>query len=119
MDSSPAPSDQNTSLTHADAGTPASTLATGDTSSDSATSTRSAGSKRKSATGPAAAPTERVGQPYRLTQNSDWGIRYAALMLEQQDGQRRTQQDLVDMAVTELLQRLKKKGMDFPSSILP
>ncbi|WP_262894930.1 hypothetical protein [Hymenobacter guriensis] len=40
-------------------------------------------------------------------------------MLEQQDGTRRSQQDLVDQAVTELLLRLKKKGMDFPASILP
>lgn len=75
------------------------------------------GSRKKPSPSPAPVGNDRVGQSYRLTQNHDWGIRYAALMLETQDGQRRSQQDLVDQAVRELLERLKKKGMTFPDHL--
>ncbi|WP_257873511.1 hypothetical protein [Hymenobacter sp. J193] len=39
-------------------------------------------------------------------------------MLETQDGQRRSQQDLVDQAVRELLERMKKKGIIFPDQVV-
>ncbi|WP_139926439.1 hypothetical protein [Hymenobacter sp. DG01] len=112
--------DSSSALTLTDTDTPAdaSLPSTTDTpqGADASTRVNSAARKRPTSPTPPVAP-ERVGQNYRLTQTHDWGIRYAALMLETQDGQRRTQQDLVDQAVRELLERLKKKGMTFPDHL--
>lgn len=80
-------------------------------------SSRPPSASKKRASAPAApAPVDRVGNSYRLTQADDWGIRFAALMLERQDGHRRSQQDLVDTAVREFLERLRKKGIQLPDS---
>lgn len=81
------------------------------------TSSTASSGKKKSNT-PAPPVTERVGQAYRLTQSLDWGVRFACLMLEQEDGQRRTGQDFVDEAIRAQLDRLRKKGMAFPDKLL-
>ncbi|TGE22738.1 hypothetical protein [Hymenobacter metallicola] len=78
----------------------------------------SATSGKKKNNTPTPPVTERVGQAYRLTQSLDWGVRFACLMLEQEDGQRRTGQDFVDEAIRAQLDRLRKKGMAFPDKLL-
>ncbi|SNR89658.1 hypothetical protein [Hymenobacter mucosus] len=118
MDSQDSSANPSLELTGADTDASTSATPSADNSDAAESSARSASSpKRKAAAPTAPAASDRVGQSYRLTQKQDWGIRYAALMLETQDGQRRTQQDLVDQAVWELLERLKKKGMSFPDTL--
>ncbi|MCB2380478.1 hypothetical protein LGH70_22990 [Hymenobacter sp. BT635] len=87
------------------------------TSAPARTSTTATTGKKKNSP-PTPTTVERVGQPYRLTQPLDWGVRFACLMLEQEDGTRRTQQDFVDEAVRAHLDRLRKKGMAFPDKML-
>ena len=65
------------------------------------------------------AKTEYGKTNFRLPVDHERALRYASIMLEKTPGAVNKPEAMVEDAVSRYIELLRKKGMDFPESILP